>query len=297
MYGRATILGSQLGLLIKRSARELGFDVDFKLYGGLRTFVKGYFSELFMVKHGELDDEYVVLGDTRPQEAPQVKPHRPADQAKSNALWQAYSNPQSPLTVFLGPDQDLAIVSAVDSAGAIAGRAVGKITAADYYIWAQEYTNAFMADPERKLASDLLARFPASEFAHPWYSLLHKLETRLHVKQWERFRLGKVLDEFRNKLVQLDVSPEKVLAFVQVMRDSRDSARFSSVVVPTPPFAHALPNTIAGLQAQCASTPSSNVNDIERVRRLVHLAVDQLTLDQLRTIPIPVGVLFEIQGQ
>jgi len=294
--GQSRFLGSQLGVLIKRSAREIGCEVDFKAFGGLRAFVATYLPQFSLVRLRDPkiggDDEY-VLTDSPVTATPISESPRTLT---SFALWQAVTNPSSESVAVLTPSYELVVLRAPDVATAV-GKLFPKVKHGDYQPWAREFVQSIDA-PQRGDAQAVVDTYDGEAFVEHWYAYLNSMPGRQFLREWERHRTEKVAQWFTKQLIEFGCNASQATSLADLLKASRAATKRSIALSRD----HAPRASAGSMEYKHVWTfagtggPSPEAPIVE-LRRLIHLAVEQLSLDQLKAIPIPAGVLLELRKE
>ena len=298
--GRTQILGSQLGVLIKRAAWETGCEIDLRLFGGLRAFATTYLRDYFRIRTGGVpgvdDDVYDVVRRRADSRDSRSSVEGSRELGSTNALWQAFSNPNSGLLVLITPSHELSVASASDQPMISNLRQVQSITATDYFNWAKEYAEVHMTEANRPAAQQLLSAHDPESFANPWFVLISADPTRYHVRRWEEFRLEKIINTFTRRLAEMGCPDAKLRELTELLVKSRTSRRYGALTAVDSTH-HEIENHQRSVEPASSQSSKDSDEELRELRKLLHLAVDRLGVDQLKSIPIPAGIIVEVRSR
>jgi hypothetical protein len=168
-------------------------------------------------------------------------------------------------------------------------------------------------DDYRRLVKDFISSLPPDQysqannivmgqsFAKPWTQFLHEHCGAEKFKDWESKRVAWVFDSLATRLNEAGVSDHTRTRLIELLKTSRDALRS-----PHRNKMFSVHHSDSRTKSLSATTPSVNRSkqsltvgqvdntDINHVRDTLHRAIDQMSLEELRALRIPVGLLIDL---
>lgn len=277
-YERGTeILGSQLGLAVTqitgRPVREIG---------GLRSLVQrelGSLVALAAVQTHVPDITLQVL--VRPPEP--SSPSSLGEKTSGATLWRYFSNPNLKCLIAANPSGHIVIATnAVGAPQLLPGYVeLVKPTGQDFKLLAKEFLSRQSPDAIAA-AKGLLEQ---ADFYNDWVQYLRRvssLEVNL-LHSWEAARADFVGAQLTKELQKAGVEATEVTRLVLDAKARRSLAFPKSERPVAPVFRESVERSVATAQVS--------------YRQAVHAAIDMMSVEELRRLPIPSGLMFDATTQ
>ncbi|RFD19526.1 hypothetical protein DY926_11040 [Komagataeibacter melaceti] len=267
-WPEATITGGQLNKLIQGAAPNLDIRAMVGMptgSGALAAFVLRHLSDdLEQIGYQGKDVLYSIQG----REASKLP-----DGAASQ-IWRTFVSPSSSKHLVL--KQSIPLLLARD-APANGDEAEIEIRKAD--LDEHDAIRRAFADTLPPVAATALERSGAADADfNKWIATLRRAVPG-SVRDWGEFRRQKLAELFRSRIMDIGLSPA-IQSAVLGQLTAAERGAYSAYAKATK-----LPRR--------ASSSAGAKDTFARARRLVHAAVDLMTLDELRTIRLPLGVVLD----
>jgi hypothetical protein len=280
------ILGSQLGLLINQAISPLSC----REFGGLKEFVDAHLSQVVRglgVPADGHDYHYQILLEPHAAKAAVPVPDHLLE-VVGDDLWRFFSNPNLACalavsasgTVLAAPSADLLPTEAVE---------LRRMQAVDYQQWAEEFAAAHSLVAEYQQAA------AADDFYKVWIPLLRKAVKgpTNFLKSWETLRTEKVAHQLANELMQAQVESSRVAEIVRLARPVGRPARTHAPVHSSSSLQLELPRFRMATEASV----TTEAGELAQLRRLLHLALDVMSLEELREVRVSAGAWMKISDK
>jgi hypothetical protein len=293
------ILGSQLGkvindALLPRHLRE---------FGGLRAFVETYLVR--QLRKREFDPEapdvaYDIIDVPAPAARPLPVPT--AFQSVAGAdLWRFFSNPniKCQLAVL---NTAAVLVGAEGVAMPIAAVPLTRFEASSYRKLAETFAANFTADS--RIGVELARVLGKDNFYKDWIFTLRDLRAEQSdlLRKWEILREQAVAQALTDALHNAGVDATRAAEIVQLARPIAKAARAPSPA-PASRVVQAVSAAPAGSPKLTATAqfygggPPAGHDEAEELRKLVHRAVEVMSLTELRDVRLSVNTLMKLTVQ
>jgi len=277
-YERGTeILGSQLGLAVTqitgRPVREIG---------GLRSIVQRELSALVTVAGLQTHaPDITLLVLVRPMEA--SSPQAIDEKTSGAALWRYFSNPK--LNCFIAAHPSGRIYIAPSAAGDSQLRPdfveLIKPTSEDFRVLAKDFLSR--QSPVAIAAAQELLDQP--DFYNDWVQYLRRVSSTeanlLHA--WEATRADFVAARLAKELQKAGIDIAEATRIL-VEAKSRKPPSFTKTA-----------NSVAPVFREPPQRKDTNTHP--SYRQAIHAAIDMMSVEELRRLPIPSGLMFDATAQ
>lgn len=295
------ILGSQLGKMINdalmpRHLRE---------FGGLRAFADLYLGR--MVRQREFDPmapdvAYDIIAVPAPAARPLAVPT--AFQSVAGVdLWRFFSNPNIKCQL-----------AVLDSAAVLAGAEgvpmpaaavpLSRFGAPDYRQLAETFVREYSGDMQIGVALQEVLK--KDDFYKDWIATLRALRAEPGdlLRKWEILREETVAQALTDALGKAGVDATRVAEIVQLARPFAKNARVATPA-PVPPLRYPVMGASNGMpKLKFTSPPQSydggppiGFDEADELRKLVHRAVEFMSLTELREIRLSANTLMKLTVQ
>ena len=281
-----TILGSQLGSLIIRAAASLGTTISLRKYGGLRKFAETHLRDLVALKltHGPGQAEIydVLIEPSNAAASSDSRAPMVLNQKSHRFFWAAISNPFSKFSI---EKKDGTLVCSVRGDSQTSQEEVlPPFTIQEY----QKIVASFAAtlnEPERDSALKILESTPPSSLHKTWTNFLYTQCLPEVSAAWQRFRVSKLIDLFKQKAIEIGIKPEQVDAYVLQLRQAEPA-------IPQKTARHAASNIPQAdpRKAKAVSHITSGDISLTALQLAVVDIITKMTDDQLRQLSLPLGL-------
>lgn len=289
------ILGSQLGKLVNDSLAP-GHVKDF---GGLRMFAQDYLHEhVRLAGRDEASaDIWYDIVEAAQRVVPQLVVPDTVEAVAGAALWRYFSNPrincrlgaQPSGAVWVGPEHTTLPQDAV---------ALNRFGADRYRALAQRFRDEHGADAE--VVAELDKALAHESFYGEWIAALRRLRTGQQdmLRSWEILRTSEIAKALAEELAAAGVDASRVAEIVQLARPVASAPRLAkSNWAYTAGAAH------SGAQVQFVSLRvptrpavggAAPLDEVARLRQIVHRAVDQMSAAELSEIRLTASTLLKL---
>lgn len=275
------ILGAQLGELVNRALWPHGTYRDYRIPGAppkLRGFVDrvlGGLVELTSERQGN-DTYYRVIGAAAPEPTP-VPPLAP----DAGKLWRTFVAVNSFQRIVFDP-----------SIGALSVAGLSEIPESSIVLPSATLAEhrailvAFLAELQSKGRSvpalvEIEANYSAQSYPL-WLKVLRAEQPPLD-KEWGQFRQSRLVELFKSRLSQFDLSEERIGQLAtELVRDHQQVV--ASKVAATKA------RLVEAIAAEGMSTKE------KRAREALHRMIDRLSFEQLQQLQLPFGAMLPMLG-
>lgn len=279
------ILGSQLGILIN----DVLAPQNTKDFGGLRSVVHDQLSDhvrLLTTAAKSNDFVYEIIsaspGAKRPLQAPQYE-----REVSGADLWRFFSNPKLDCTVTATP---AGVVSVSPSDAPLAAHAVQlhRVQASAYQQWAADFSK------EHSVQDFFEAASQTEDFYKAWILGLRKSQVQSAglLKKWEILRTEKVASQLKSELERAGVEASRVAEILRLARPVGRPVRPTTIQlyssIESPQTAQLIARGTRAPSPEGTDSPVPS-DELARMRKLLHSAVDVMTLSELQAINISAG--------
>lgn len=276
--GAIELLGSQLGGLVSSAIRP----AKILAFGGLKNFTTVYLSDFVAWNRRTTD----VPGDdiysiAMPKNAEIDSPIKEVRKLPGKQFWTFYTNPHQPGFFAKNKGNDGLYFSTAVFNVADGWTEMPRITPALYKSWMKQFVlEKFNSDDQSK-ALELLEE---DSFNNTWVRFLKEHDIPNILPIWEQQRIKKIVEFLRDSLEEHDIlefDVEQLCAELISSRKSKSRNEKRISVAPT------------GLTKKDTQQLPSSLDDPQLIaaRALAHKAIDLMTMDDLRLLRIPLGVL------
>jgi len=282
-YGPSEISGAKLHDLIRRATPNLNIREAVGILvgpGALSTFVSKYLSDILAVAGSAGGDvKYTIAGVS-------ATPYAPSPQsATSSQVWRAFVSPGS---------SDLVVVNAESGALSLAAHGVS-VSAPKFVIEPcsaaelQGFMAAYIETLDQESQNNFRTSLPPAYSYASWLKCLSSIGGE-HFSKWLQFRKEEVLRVFVER-VEGRVPAELVNTCVAVMRRSyqEKNAAVTSSAVTTK--SGGMVNV--GPKPGVLQVPAAKVT---MTRDLAQKAIASMSIEQLRELRIPLGVMVDMMA-
>lgn len=277
------ILGAKLGSIISEAIRPK----QLRELGGMRkvanTALTSFLTPIAQMP-GDSDAIFEIKGRAELALVGNQIPESPTEVAGAT-LWRLFSNPR------------LACALTISQVGGVQAQKVGpdlpiptgtleRPTTSDYHHLAQ----VFASQEDEPTRSSLLEVMDAGDFYNTWIAKLRSLRTPEHnlLKRWETLRSEYVATKLYNALID---------AGLDAVRASEAVANARPVVgarLPRPPLDPVRVEAPTTARTDVPHLkPAVPVDELSALRKILHDAIDRMSLVELRELRIPAGALID----
>lgn len=294
------ILGSQLGKLINEAIMPR----HLRDFGGLRRFAEFYLAGVIRQCEFDLqahDVKYEILGALTPADRAPVAPIA-FRRVTGAELWRFFSNPniKCQLAVL---DTAVVVVSADGVSLPSAAESMPRFGSSDYRKLAETFAKEHSGNMQIGVA--LLDALRKDDFYSDWIVTLRALRVEQSdlLRKWEILREEAVSQALTDALSKAGVEATRVAEIVQLARNSNSSRAGRSTHIPAvgrdaTQAPTGCPTRHFTLPAQFYGGGSlSSVDETEELRKLVHRAVEVMSLTELREIRLSANTLMKLTAQ
>lgn len=273
------ILGAELGQIVKRAIAPK----TIKSLGGLKDLVANELSGI-VAYIDSLNSDTLY----RVKVSDQGSFHNPPNLTLQfdSGVWDGFSNPNVDMFVGFDAKSSRILATAHSESYGPEVKPLKKMTSDEYRLLAQEYAGE---QGNQDLKAELLEVIQLPAFYPKWFALLQRYRRMTSVnypKTWEVKRTGLVMARLQQELEQAGLSADRAFALAKEVcsRGSRNSYKAPPLYTPVWQAQPSIDN---------AGSVSPASQDLHGFRELMHRAIDQMSLDDLKEIRVPAGLLFE----
>jgi hypothetical protein len=280
--GNKRILGAKLGSIITLAIRPK----QLRELGGMRKVASDALGQLLApLPTTTLDPDVAFEVKTRTPHAgtDNLIPNVPTEVAGA-ALWRLFSNPRLPCALTISPEGSV-VAQRVDPDGpAMPGTLEGPTTE-DYQALARDF--ASQEDPP--VREKLEATIVVEDFYNTWIAALRALRTPQNnlLKRWETLRSEFVASKLHQALAAAGMDVVRVSEIVSTAR-------------PLAGWRQRPPTEAAKTEAPAIRADAVHqavapvMDDLAALRKILHGAIDRMSLSELSELRVPAGALIEI---
>lgn len=268
--GRRSILGAQLGAIIRADQPGLDIKADF---GGLKQFVAARLAGLLRpVGKSGLDDVYEFVG----QDPPEAAYWRPAS-PHERIFWQVFSNPTATGKLAYQPEMRLLQVSQSIDAPMEDRKAVETMSKEDYREAARAWLDGYEGLDEggRQRLRDILT---LGDFWSSWYQAVVRHADPALRHSWEDARRAAIRTAAETAFAAAGLPEEEIGRWSNILFESKSAKPTSRPYMPS------------AAAASAVLMPGVRQRD---VRHLALAAVRQLSDGELRRLRLPLGAVWD----
>ncbi len=273
------ILGAELGQIVKRAVAPK----TIKSLGGLKSLVGNELSGI-VAYVDSLTSDTLYRVRTSDQSTFYTSPSLALE--FDAGVWDGFSNPNVDSLVAFDTRSSRIIVAAPSESYGPEVKPLKKMTTDEYRSLAQEYADEQI---NQELKAELLEVIQLPAFYPKWFAALQRYRRMASVnypKAWEIKRTGLVMARLQQELEQAGLSADRAFALASEVC-SRSSRNSQKAIPLCAPVWQAKPPTDNAVSLSSAS------KDLQDLRELMHRAIDQMSLDDLKEIRVPAGLLLE----
>lgn len=281
--GAHKILGAQLGELINSALWPHGTYRDYRIPGAspkLRTFVDRVLEGLVQStseRQGN-DSYYAVIGAAAPEPAPAPVPPLAPDAGR---LWRTFVAVNSLHRIVF--DESIGAVSVAGSSEIPEGSTVvPSATLAEH----RAILVRFLAELQAKGRTipalvEIEANYSAQSYPL-WLKVLRAEQPPLD-KEWGQFRQGQLVELFKTRLSQFQLSQERIGQLAtELVRDHQQVVTSKDASTKT-------------RLAEAVATEHMSARE-KRAREALHRAIDRLSFEQIQQLQLPFGAMLPVLG-
>jgi hypothetical protein len=284
------ILGSALGsILIPFIAPN-----RFSGIGGLKAFVSKYLHDtvVWVGRTSDIpgDDKYQIIGSRDWVDVNSLSP---------GIFWSAFSNPYVPGRFSLSSTKDiLCFCSEPTTQIPTDWQEVSKVTEDDY----RELARDFIASLDSTLTTEASNIVSKPGFNASWIQFLKSKGGLNSLRKWEKKRIDHILVKFRKSLEDADCAEKTVSELESMLVNSRDLSQKRADIARTSsssrrpyldPLTFQNTKPLDYARYNRSEIPGSSNEDAE-FRDLMHKAIDRMSLDELRALRVPIGIILDL---
>jgi len=277
-----TILGAQLGLLVSGAIRPRKLsDI-----GGLRRVASESLKDQLSQIVPTVGSHDITYRIERKSSAPGANVPPPAEAARAVTgieLWRFFSNPKLACALMARPSGEVLVLG--EGRDAVPGTApVQRPTQEEYRTLAQQFAD----QQEGDLRDSLQACLSETDFYNGWIAKLREKRTSSQnlLRQWETVRAEHIAKRLYEALAAAGIEDSTVASIVA---GARPAVR-SKPARPTASVSIAL--DAVSTSGSVANAPDRDIEEMA-LRTLVHRAVDQMSLAELREFRVPASLLHD----
>ncbi|WP_204374064.1 hypothetical protein, partial [Burkholderia cenocepacia] len=276
------ILGSQLGQFVAQAIQPKSLQA----VGGLKKLVAADLKVLVR-REGTTPDQSDVLYMIQPRtelEAPApdfgMMEREPVEVA-GRALWRIFSNPRLQYDVCVESDGRI-FASTLGSPHRASSRPLTKPTAEDFRKLADQFASG---QSDLVVTGELKAALEIHDFYDGWIRALRKMRTPTSnlLRDWETLKSEYVANRLHQDLLRSEIDQAQAGKIVNLARPEMRFQLSRAATLPAATQAH-------GPASSQTLTPSTDDADF---RRIIHLAIDRMSIADLRELPIPAGLIYD----
>jgi hypothetical protein len=281
--GNKRVLGAQLGAIISSAIRPKLL----RELGGMRKVASEALAMLLIPITPSPDDSDVAFTiKSRPPQAgtDNLIPDFPTEVAGA-VLWRLFSNPRLPCALTISESGAVLAQKVAPEQSAIPGALAGPSTE-DYH----KLAGIFASQEDDPVRSRLVAALSAKDFYNTWIAELRELRTPQNnlLKRWETLR-----SEFvATKLAEaLDGGGLDAVRVSEIVSTARPLAGWRQQHQQPEPAKSSLP--VVRVEASY-QTHVPAMDELSSLRKILHNAIDRMSLAELGELRIPAGALIDI---
>ncbi len=279
--GVRRILGAQLGAIINEAIRPK----HLREFGGMRKVATFALTDLVLATAPSPDDSDAIFEiKAHPVQVAAARkvPEIPTEVAGAD-LWRLFSNPRLPCELSATPEG--AILAAVSKEGAaVSASTITRPSAEDYHRIAVQ----FASQQDEPYCSKLQPVLGSQDFYNSWIAALRFLRTpELNLlKRWETIRSEFVSSRLHSSLVSAGIDEIRASEIVAAARPAIAQRTVRSVLAPQTAIESSIPS-----QESFVSKQITPADELSTIRRILHDAIERMSLAELREVRIPAGAL------
>jgi hypothetical protein len=286
----AVMYGSQLGQMVGEIIRP----ITVRECGGLKAMVERELGALVapLPEAPGSDVRYRILvpPDTSVYQLPSGHPIADEHEVAGVELWRLFANPRLTAQLAASPAGEI-VVAAADRQLSAGKNLLRKLTSEDYRLLAGQFAAAWPNDTARQR---MQASLQVPEFYNGWIEALRQARTPdlNPLKQWEITRAEHVARTLGEQLIAAGVDSARA---ADIVANARPSSSPRGTRIPADSSHTASVSTRYDKVPPRTTHPVSE--DTAWMRDMLHLAIDKMSLDELREIRVPAGLLLEVTRQ
>lgn len=279
------ILGSQLGQFVAQSIRPK----TIQEIGGLRKVLAVDLQSL--VKRGETaagatDALYAIqpTQDAKPSARDfAIMARRPVEVAGRD-LWRIFSNPRLQYDVFV-EERGRIFASQPGAERLVNAQILAKPSAEDFRKLASQYTDR---QDDLIVMGQLKAALETDDFYDGWIKELRRLRTPSSnlLREWEALKSEYVANRLHEELLRCGIDHAQAGKIVNLTRPLNR---------PQPNFGRnpALHSGVLPVANEAVPQVSEAADSEASFRRMIHSAINRMSISDLRELPIPAGLMYD----
>lgn len=278
------LLGAQLGQVIAKAIAPRQIR-GLPLLRDLAQEELGALVEVVPDASSNADLQYRIVADqdptslTREELRPVMGPE----------LWKFFSNPNQLCSLAIDPPSGTIYVAGLRATFPVGLQKLERMDSEDYRVLAGQFA-VQQESPFRERLEECLRE---AHFYDLWIDALRASGSpeRKFLKTWEILRTEHIAKRLGERLTNAGVS---VALQAEIISAARARKKLASQQAPAHESA---PKLIPLRPAQQAAFASTEDAALERLREIVHAAVDGMSITELRDVRISVGILFDVTQQ
>lgn len=281
--GNRRILGAQLGFIINEAVRPR----HLRELGGVRKIAVTALADLLHPVPVSAQDPDIAFEIKPRQSQTAIVPRIPdsATEVAGADLWRLFSNPKIACSLTVTPAGEVCFIPPHDMPQSESA-ALTRPSAEDYRRLAVSFAQ-LENDP---LKTELMAVAKLPDFYNSWIVALRRLRTqeRNLLKSWEILRSDFIADSLRTQLQQAGLD---VVRASEIVATARPIVPQRSAMVALDANAKREPAYSAAAESPASK---NNVDELSVLRRVLHEAIDRMSLADLRELRIPAGAMIDV---
>lgn len=276
------ILGAQLGQVIAKAIAPRVIH-DLPILRDLAAEELGVLVEVVPNAASNSDIEYRIIADQSPASISR-------EELKTVAgveLWKFFSNPNQSCSLAVDPSTGAIFVAALRAIFPVGLQKLERMDGEDYRVLAGQ----FAAQQEPQLREKLEACLSETHFYDFWINVLKGAgsQDRKLLKTWETLRTEHVAKRLGERLSSAGVPVALQAEIISAARARKKPATAQGSAQENVSAPHRLSQHVAGVATDDVA--------LDRLREIVHAAVDRMSLTELREVRIPAGILLDVAQQ
>lgn len=289
------ILGAQLGLLVSQALAPHSM----REFGGLKALVASDLEDMvsrISVMEQTADTIYQIHQTATGSVAVVPLANEPRPVAGAD-LWRFFSNPNADCRLLVNGDSQV-FVTTVNAPQPDGMKTLTRMQAEEYRELAKQFAAEVL-----DVASALAPILQQADYYTSWITKLRELRTpnRNLLAKWESLRAEHVAQRLHDRLQELGVEAAKAAEIILKARPIRRPQPSATVDEVTSRARYVEQQTAVAVQlahhigrsTRAATVPAE---PDQLLRRMVHAAVDQMSIAELRELRISAGLLYDALG-
>jgi hypothetical protein len=263
------VAGSDLGYSITQKFPEINMKAK---YGGLKRFITEYcFDEVIWLRKRGADDIYSRAINTSLKKIEPPEEFVQVAQDSLESFWRAFSNPNTVYTVVLNKITGELSLKKNDEPVREPFIRVEKVSREEY----RQIAWDFLPQLDEAQRIEFRQSLSLDDFWPHWSALINKYKKEGVLDTWLQWRTERIRTIFENRLKLADVTSTVTEQAVNQLTQPPKKR----------PLSH---------QARATRDDIEKNIDEDQLRKIIHTAIDKLSLEELRRIWLPLGIITDI---